>query len=53
MVSHEAEIEAIPMGCLTYLGKIFGVDVSLHHQFSITTQRPFKVSVVNEIPKCF
>jgi hypothetical protein len=53
MVSQEAEIKAIPMGCFTRLGKIFGGDVPLHHQFSITTQRSFKFPVVNEMHKCF
>ena len=53
MVSQEAEMEAIPMGCFTCFGKIFGGDVPLHHQFSITTQRSFKFSVVNEMLKCF
>ena len=43
----------IPMVWFTRLGKIFGGDIPLHHQFSITTQRSFKVSVVNEMPKCF
>ena len=52
MVSHEAEIEAIPMGCFTRFGKILVGDVPLHHQFSITTQRSFKFSV-NEMLKCF
>jgi hypothetical protein len=52
MLSQEAEIEAIPVGCFTRLGKIFSGDVALHHQFSITTQRWFKVPVFNETQKC-
>jgi hypothetical protein len=53
MVSQEAEIEAIPMHCFLRFGKILNGDVPLYHQFSITTQRLFKFSFVNETLKCF
>jgi hypothetical protein len=53
MVSQEAEIEAIPMVLFRCFSKMFHSDVPLHHQFSITTQRSFKFSVVNEMLKCF
>jgi len=38
MIFREADIEAVPMVCFTLFGKIFGGDVPLRHQFSITTQ---------------
>jgi len=53
MVSHEAEIEGITMVCFRRLGKIFNSNVPLYHQFSITTQRWFKISFVKEMLKCF